>query len=215
MRLLSGLILLLSCVTVGQSALAAGKPLLQVGSESRTRGEVRPSRALVSAWLAVMDKNDIEQLDECLADQKLRRGDYGSLLRAVKVDGGPGRSLWFVRGALEPYCSALNGAHAFRYFWIEEQRSGPRPRYRLRYQNSGDGFAVYQHKSHGLNDIEATGCIVDRCRNARMSFDGRRYRAVQCSVTFFDAGREVSKPRRCGSDPGQDDQASGFQADPR
>jgi len=172
------------------------------------KGEVRPSKELVRALLGVIDKDDVEELHDCLSQQGLKRAGYAALLRAVRIDAGGGRNLWFVRPALEPYCQALYGAHLFRYFWIEEKPPGSPKRYRLLFQNGGDGFAVYAKQSHGLNDIEATGCIVDECRSARMSFDGRGYRPVRCTCTLLGPP-EVTKVRRCGSDF-RDDQSSGF-----
>src|SRR5262249_7687459 len=188
-------------------------PLFKATTETPAPGEIRPSKALVRVVLGAVDKRDVELLDECLAEKGLKPGDYASLLRAIKVPAGAGHNLWFGRPALQPFCPALSGAHAFQYFWIEEQRSGAQPQYRIRFQNGGDAFAVYPQRSHGLNDIEATGCIASGCRIARLSFDGREYRTVRCSRSTWEDDREVIKPRRCGSDDGRDDQASGFVPD--
>lgn len=189
-----------------QPALAAEKPVLEAFTEMPGKHEVRPSRALVHAVLRAIDKDDVGELGNCLSEKKLKRHDYAALLRAVRIDAGGGRALWFVRPALEPYCQALYGAHLFQYFLFEEQPPSAAPRYRLLFQNGGDGFAVYAKQSHGLNDIEATGCIVDECRSARMSFDGSRYRTVKCTCSPIGG---PPKKRRCGSD-GMDDQSSGF-----
>jgi hypothetical protein len=198
------------CVAIAQPAFAADEPLLKVGTETPAPGERRPSEELVRVVVGAIQKDEIEQLDDCLSEQGFERADYASLLRAVKINAGTGGNLWFVRPARKPYCLALYGAHLFRYFWIEEQQSTSGVRYRLLFQNGGDVFAVYQQQSHGLNDIEATGCIASECRSARMSFDGRQYRPVRCTRTTYGGGREVTKERRCGSDEWRDDQASGF-----
>lgn len=209
LRLMCLVALLLALVV--QPGLAADEPVLLVGTEASADGEVRPSQELVSVVLRAIDRRDIELLDECLSEQGLRQADYASLLRAVRIDAGGGRNLWFVRPALRPYCFALYGAHAFHYFLIEERPSGSSERYRLLFQNRGDFFAVYRQQSHGLNDIEATGCIVSECRSARMSFDGRQYRPVQCTCTTWDSASPegVTRQRQCGSDF-RDDQSSGF-----
>lgn len=205
------LIMLWLGVLIGQPAMAAEKPLLSVGAEMSAPGEVRPSKDLARVVLGAIDKDDIDQLDDCLVEQGLKRADYASLLRAVRVSAGVSRNLWFVRPALNPYCHALYGAHLYRYFWIEEDLSGPRTNYRLLFKNGGDAFVVYPTQSHGLNDIEATGCIARGCRSARMSFDGREYRTVLCTETTFDSpGREVTMQRRCDSDSWRNDQASGL-----
>ena len=201
------------CTLVAQPVLAGEKTLLSAGTETPTYGEARPSRDLVRVVLTAVQKDEVKALDDCLAEQGFRRGDYASLLSAVRIDAAGGRKLWFVRPALKPYCFALYGAHLFRYFWLEEHQAANRPRYRLLFQNGGDVFAVYRQQHHGLNDIEATGCIVNRCRSARMSFDGRAYRSVLCADTTFGVGgRTVRTKRRCGPDQWENDQASGFNA---
>ena len=106
---------------------------------------------------------------------------------------------------------ALYGAHLFDYFLIEQYNFSHKMKYRLIFQNGGDGFAIYRHLSHGLNDIEATGCIMTGCRTARMEFDGQKYLPVRCTLTHFDKdGKEIKIVRPCGADDGRDDQASGF-----
>ncbi|HEX4860190.1 MAG TPA: hypothetical protein VFV07_03070, partial [Rhizomicrobium sp.] len=150
---------------VARPGLAADKPILEAGTEEPMKGAVRPSPGLVRVVLgALIDKFEIEELRDCLKQEHLKRTDYAALLRAVRIDAGGGRTLWFVRPALEPYCHVLYGAHLFRYFWIEELPPGTPKRYRLLFHNGGDMFAVYRKQSHGLNDIKATGCIVDECR---------------------------------------------------
>jgi len=192
-------------------AFAADKPLLQAGTETSAPGEIRPSQELVRVVLDAMDKHDVERLDACLLKQGLKRSDYASLLRAIRIDAGANVNLWFVRPAIKPFCLALYGAHLFRYFWIEEQPSGPQRRFRLLFRNGGDFFAVYPRQSHGLNDIEATGCIASECRSTRMAFDGREYRPIRCSwMTWDEQHRKIIHPRRCGSGGWRNDQASGL-----
>ena len=135
LRLMCLVALLLALVV--QPGLAADEPVLLVGTEASADGEVRPSQELVSVVLRAIDRRDIELLDECLSEEGLRQADYASLLRAVRIDAGGGRNLWFVRPALRPYCFALYGAHAFHYFLIEERPSGSSERYRLLFQNRG------------------------------------------------------------------------------
>ena len=196
-------------------ASAHDKPLFSAATETPSPGEVRPSPQLVRIILKAIDKSDVEQLDGCVADQGLKHGDYASLLRAVRIRASSARNLWFVRPAEEPYCMALYGAHDFQYFLIEEKVTNSTLHYRLLFQNAGDNFSIYARQSHGLNDIEATGCIATGCRSERMSFDGREYQPVSCSSWTFSPDRQgvmqgIPKERRCGSDDGEDDQASGL-----
>ncbi len=196
--------------TIAAPVSAEEKPLLSASAESLSPGEVRPSDDLVRVVIRSIDKDDVQQLDECLSDEGQKAADYAFLLRAVRVPARPGHILWFVRPTLKPYCFGLYGAHLFRYFLIEEQPEAT-PHFRLLFHNGGDFFRIYRQQSHGLNDIEATGCIVSECSSARMSFDGREYRTVKCSVTTWDKRRrEVTKSRRCASDIWRDDQSSGF-----
>ena len=211
MKRLASFLVCASWATIVVPASAAEKPILQASTELLTPGAVRPSPSLTQGALRALDKDDIKLLDGCLADGKLRRGDPASLLRAVRIHNRAGRTLWFVRPALEPYCSALYGAHLFRYFLIEELNGPPKPKYRIRFQNAGDAFAVYPRTSHGLNDIEPAGCIASGCRSARLSFDGHQYRPVRCKVTTWGKkGREITRRRQCESDEGSDTQSSGF-----
>ena len=204
----------LVCVAVAASAVpvsAAEKTILRASTEEPTPGAVRPSPSLAQAALRAIDKDDIKLLDGCLAERGLKRGHHASLLRVVRIHNQAGRTLWFVRPALEPYCSALYGAHLFRYFLIEELNGPSKPQYRIVFQNAGDAFAVYPRISHGLNDIEPAGCIASECRSARLSFDGNHYRPIRCEVTTWDKnGREISRRRQCESDEGSDIQSSGF-----
>jgi hypothetical protein len=182
------------------------KPLLDDSTEALSPDEIRPPPQLVRAALECIDKDGVKGLDQCLAGKGLKRGDYASLLLAKRISAGADHNLWFLRPTLDPYCQALYGAHAFQYFFLEEQLSGSRQVYRLLFQNDGDKFVIYARKSHGLNDIEATGCIAVECRSARMSYDGRKYWVVRCAQeTFTESGQEVEKPRRRGSDDWRDD----------
>lgn len=195
-------------------AHAAEKPIFRASTETPTPGARLPSPPLAQAVVAAMDKDDVALLDDCLTENGLKRGQYASLLRAVRIQNQAGRTLWFVRPALEPFCMALYGAHAFRYFLFEELSGPSKPKYRIVFRNGGDAFAVYPRVNHGLNDIEPTGCIATGCRSARLSFDGNQYRPVQCSVTTWDGnGREIRRTRRCESDDGSDIQSSGFVKD--
>ena len=192
-------------------ARAEDKPIVNATTERSSPVGVRPSPGLTSFVIKTLGNDSRQEIDECLSDNELPKGDYGSVLRAVQVKSQTGPSLWFVRPTIHPFCMALYGAHLFDYFLVEQHIVGSKARYRLVFQNGGDGFAIYRHLSHGLNDIEATGCIAIGCRTARMEFDGKEYRPVLCTLTHFDENqREIKVTRPCGSDDGRDDQASGL-----
>jgi hypothetical protein len=144
-----------------------------------------------------LERDDVRMIGECLTEQGLAPRNYGTLLRAVRIRAGPGRRLWFVRPALTPWCHALYGAHLFRYFLVEERLGRAPRRYRVVFRGIGDFFAVYPRLSHGLNDIEPTGCVAFECRTSRMAYDGAGYRPIRCTRTTWPNGREVTRPRRC------------------
>ncbi len=190
---------------------AVEKPILKSSTEQSTPAGVRPSRLLARAVLGMMDKDAVRLVDDCIDEQGLKPGNYAALLSAVRIHNKAGRTLWFVRPALNRYCMGFYGAHLFRYFLFEEIGPPASPRYHILFQNGGDRFAVYSRLSHGLNDFEATGCISSGCRSARFSFDGHQYGAVLCTRTSFDEqGRERVTRRRCGSDDWSDIQSSGL-----
>ena len=185
-------------LSLGVSAAAAERPLFETGSEYAERPrqhQVKPNAELVRLVLTARPDLALD-LDRCVAEYHLAHRDYGSLMHAVPIPAGRGRTLWFVRGSLQRFCLGLYGAHAFSYFLIDE-RAGRRPRYRLVFENGGDYFAVYRTRHNGLNDIQPGGCIATECEEARMVFDGRNYRAIRCTRTTFDSGREVTRPVRC------------------
>ena len=192
---------------------ADDKPLVSATTEQSSPVGVRPSPGLASFVIGTMGNEWREKVDGCLADKelRLRKSDYAAVLRAVQVRNSPGHSLWFVRPAIEPHCMALYGAHLFDYFLIEQYSVSSKVQYRVVFQSGGDGFAIHRHLSHGLNDIEATGCIATGCRAARMKYDGQSYVPVRCTLTHLDKDqKEIKITRPCGSDDGRDDQASGF-----
>jgi hypothetical protein len=199
----------LLCAGVGRTAHGSDRPLIEASTERATRGATRPPFPLTSFIVGRLDKDDVELLDDCLTESGMKRADYSRLLSTVRIRASADRNLWFVRPAAQPYCNPLYGAHLFRYFLVEERKSRRIGRFRVVFQNGGDGFKVYARQRHGLNDIEATGCWAGGCRTARMAFDGRRYHPVFCTqLSFIDGPKEVVKRRGCGSDGWSDIQAS-------
>jgi hypothetical protein len=191
--------LLLALILSTAWPAVAEKPLFTASTEVERPHErdAAAAPALIRLVLASLDRDDVDQLDNCIAEQRLPAGGYGPLLGAVRIRSGPGRALWFVRPALRPYCRALYGAHLFRYFLFEDRSAAARSRYRLVFQGGGDQFAVYPTLRHGRNDIAATGCTADDCWTERFSYDGRSYRPIRCTHMGFDASHEVTRPVRC------------------
>lgn len=158
------------------------EPILKMGTESSTKGLGLPPQPVVDTIIRSLNKDDINELDECIEDQKLKQHAYRDLLRSAMFRPSPGHKLYFVR-ASDTYCGGLYGAHNFRYFLVEQSNDGGRLKYKIVFENRGDLLGIYPDVSHGLNDIEPSGCIVSECRSARLSFDGRAYRPVRCTRT--------------------------------
>jgi hypothetical protein len=183
-----------------QPARAAETPLLTMGSEDLGHGYGPAKPALIPVILRSLEAFETPQLDDCLAENDGRKGDYASLFVAYRFANASGSRLWVVRPKLKPWCSILYGAHLFRYFLIEERPARSSPQYRLVMANGGDGLAVYPRISHGLNDILATGCNASQCWSSRMAYDGSRYRSVRCTRTEPRGDKEIDVPIRCEDD---------------
>lgn len=190
-------------------AAVGAQPILKMEAESSTRRMGVPGHQVVDVIIGSLEKDDIVVLDQCLEYQKLKPHDYRHLLRSVVFRPSPGHLLHFVR-ASDVACSGWYGAHSFQYYLVEESRLDGIRKFKIVFEDRGDRFAVYDKVNHGLNEIEATGCIAIECRSARMSFDGQQYRPIRCTRTTFNRNREIREPRPCGSDDWRDDQSSGF-----
>src|SRR5437588_12993033 len=93
-------------LVLSPAVAGAERPLFTAFSDHRERPsqhEVRPRPALVRPLLASHAWVEASALDACLAESHSRPGDYGSLLRAIRVHSRVGRTLGFLRGALEPW----------------------------------------------------------------------------------------------------------------
>ena len=191
---------------------AQARPLFHTSSEASTQGMAVPSARVVEPIMAAPTPVEIKRMAACVADHPLKPRDYRQLLREVVFDSAPGHRLHVVRGRNDPgsRCDEFYGAHLFVYYLIDETVRGGVASFKVVFQNGGDSLSIYPERRFGLNDIEATGCIVDECSIARMGFDGRSYRPVRCSLLKRVREREVVVPRRCGSDGFQDYQSSGF-----
>jgi hypothetical protein len=184
------------------TAAAADKPMFEASTEKLSASAKRPPVAVATLVTGSLDKSDRDTLDQCLAENSLKAGDYAALLSSVQFEPAPGVSLYFVRPALDPYCFALYGAHLFRYFLVEAQAqpSGP-ARYRIVFAEAGDRLAIYSRASHGLYDIEPTTCTAGECWSTRLRFNGADYLPVSCSHTkFIGGGRSVTETVRCEAD---------------
>jgi len=156
----------------------------------------RPPEELVAMVMNQVDREvDIPMMDECLSDNGYAAKDYGALLRMVEVHSPGAGRLYFVRPALQPYCSALYGAHLFRYFVFTDSPLPRADHYKLLFANGGDFFAVLDHVTSGLNDIETTGCDANTCWVGRFAFEGKAYQRTWCGKTTWANGNKEQTVR--------------------
>jgi hypothetical protein len=186
-------------------AQPAAQPLLELHAKVVSWGMVMPIPPVARVVLGTLSKPQLLQLDDCLKRQRLQPRDYRALMLAWAYPT-PGHRLHVVR-ASPKYCGVFYGDRDFAYYLVDERRGGGPPSFNLVFANRGDRMAILPKVTNGLNEIEAAGCNDGGCRIARMAYDGRRYRPVQCEETVVRGKSEVRRARRCGSDSFPDDQA--------
>ncbi len=211
MKVAAAIICVLTLLSGVARAAPAAAPLLELKAQSVSWGLVMPIPPVANLVVGTVDKS---KLDQCVRDQRLQPRAYRGLLLSWAYPSSPGHQLHVVR-ASEKYCGLFYGARDFNYYLIDEHRSGGRSSFRLLLANRGDRLAVLPAVTNGFNEIETAGCNAGGCRIARMAFDGRRYRPVQCDESVIRGKTEVRQPRRCGSDTFPDDQPPAPTSRPR
>jgi hypothetical protein len=161
---------------------------------------------LLELYAKVVSWGMVQPIPPVARKQRLQPRDYKALMLAWAYPT-PGHRLHVVR-ATAKYCGVFYGERDFAYYLVDERRGGGPPSFNLVLANRGDRMKVLSKVTNGLNEIEAAGCDDRGCRIARMAFDGRRYRPVQCEETIVRGKREERRPRRCGSDAFPDDQVA-------
>ena len=141
-----------------------------------------------------------------MRQQHLQPRNSRGLLLSWNYPSSPGHRLYVVR-ASDKFCGVFYGATDFNYYLVDERMGGQPSTFRLLYQGHGDRLAILPAVTNGFNEVEATGCNAGGCRIARLAFNGRQYRPVQCEETVAHGKSEVRRARGCGSDAFPDDQA--------
>lgn len=206
MNYVAAILGLLALLAAPVQAAAQAKPLFETSAKSFSWGLSMPIPPLVKVVVGTLGPSGPRQLDDCVRSQGLQPRNYRGLLLSGAFSPSPGHRLHVVR-ASDKYCAAFYGPRDFVYYLVDERTGGPDRGFKLVLQNRGDRMAVLPKVTNGLNDIEAAGCNERGCRIARLAFDGRRYRAVQCEESEIRGKRETRRPRACGSDAFRDDQA--------
>src|SRR4051794_16869609 len=67
-------------LSISLSARADDKLLLGASTETSSPGEIRPSPQLAGIVLGAIDRQDKEDLNECISSEGLKQADYASLL---------------------------------------------------------------------------------------------------------------------------------------
>jgi hypothetical protein len=181
-------------VQVSQAA-----PIISASTETTTAGERVPSVAVVQAIISSAKQDDLDSLTECMADMKIRKGDFRQLFRSVALPiMNIGEEVYFVRPALKPYCHTFYGAHLFRFWLIARDKDATRKTYKVRYTGRGDDFQVLPSTSNGNYDIAETNCTAWRCLTVFKKFDGEKYVPFRCiEKTDRENGAEVEREVEC------------------
>ena len=200
------LIGMLTMLTGTAVAAPAAEPLLELRARTVAWGLVMPIPPVANIVVGTLDKSNAALLDSCVREQHLQPHNYRALLLSWNNPSSPGHRLYVVRGS-EKLCGAFYGVKDFKYYLIDEQLGRPSSTFKLLLQGHGERLAVLPAVTNGFNEIEATGCNDGGCRIARMAFDRRQYRPVQCEESQVRGKSEVRRSRVCGSDATPDDQA--------
>ena len=204
MKMAAAVVSILALLGGAARAAPAAQPLLELKARTVAWGLVMPIPPVANIVVGTVDKSTTPQLDGCVREQHLQPHNYRALLLSWNYPSSPGHRLYVVRGS-DKLCGAFYGVRDFNYYLIDERMGGPSSAFKLLFQGHGDRLAILPAVTNGFNEIEATGCNDGGCRIARMAFDGRQYRPVQCEETRGKG--EVRRARRCGSDAFPDNQA--------
>jgi len=163
--------------------------LFESSTEKETTGYAVPDDDLVATLVKALP--DVEEfLQICLDEKKGDASDFKGYLVAYPVMERDGKSLYFVRPTLEPYCSTLYGAHAFK-FWFLQRDAGKNPsKYRLVLDSGADIAEVVASVHHGQNDIKTQYCVADGCEVRIFHFNGYAYWAAE---NYFEKNTMADK----------------------
>ncbi|WP_256079329.1 hypothetical protein [Massilia sp. YIM B04103] len=167
--------------------------LLSSTTEQDLDGKIEPPAGVVK--LIMQDeRDDAAQLAECLQEKGLRKNAIGQFFMAKAIQlNDDGLTDYFVRPALEPYCSAFYGAHLFRYWFITAYRKNGKILYKIVLKGGGDGVRILDKVSNGHHDLELIGHNAVEEYTSTWSFDGKHYQNTRCRKRRFTAdGAEVS-----------------------
>jgi hypothetical protein len=206
MKMAAAIIGFLALLGSAAQAAPAKAPLLELKAKSVSYGLVQPIPPITNIVVASLNGAQKLQLDDCLRTQHKPPRNYRALLLWGVFPSSPAHRLHVVRPS-ERYCSVFYGASDMAYYLIDERPGAGPAGMKLVLANRGDRLLVLPAVTNGLNEIEATGCNGGKCRIARMAFDGRTYRPVECEESEVRGKGEVRRPRRCGSDGFADDKA--------
>lgn len=181
--------MVLLLVLHGYAGSALPTPVFESTTEKLGAGMVVPPQAMLDAIWPGFSPEELAMVDECRTDQALPASRAPEYFRMASLP--PDGRLVFVRGALEPYCNALYGAHVFT-FWLLQRTDAEPPRYRLLLSASADDAALLPSaRADGL-DLLLTHCTGYGCDRALSEWTGEGWRRTRCFAQLVDDGfREV------------------------
>ena len=179
--------------------LAAAEPVLLDDTESttiQTAIDLPALPRLVATALRSADRFSRKSLRECLAEVEPPDNKPHTLFKAIALPPMPdGRTPYYVRPLLTPYCSAFYGAHVFHYWIVASRPKGPAT---LLHDGVVDQVVVHATVSNGRPDLQETRCTAMGCLSNVLRYDGKRYRARECKQVHKDVdGKEITESIPC------------------
>jgi hypothetical protein len=171
---------------------AFAEPIITASTESVSVGEKVAPLSLINALFSSVDENDFALFSKCLTELHIKKSRRYEFFKAVILPRiTQSEIVYFVRPALEPYCSTFYGSHVFRYWLIVENNTSSKKEYRILYAGIGDYCEVLPSKHNGYFDIMEKNCTAIRCVDRKMHYNGCEYKPFSCrEITSINEGRD-------------------------
>ncbi|MFC0168650.1 hypothetical protein ACFFKC_11220 [Pseudoduganella danionis] len=160
--------------------------LMSSATESELIHATRPPPEVVKLILHGETQDNL-LFNECLRSSREHGMSANRFFSSRRIDlNGDELPDYFVRPALQPYCSAFYGAHLFRYWLVVGVRKNAKTDYQIVFAYGGDEVRVLRHRSNGYRDLELFGHTAEWEARSTWHYDGKRYVSTACSIRNID-----------------------------
>ena len=169
--------------------------LMSSETESELSNKIKPPQGVIELVIQ-SEPDDANILKECMLNDgqgKISMVEFFSA-QAIRLKND-GLQDYFVRPALEPYCSAFYGAHLFRYWFVVSYRKEGKIAYRVIFKSGGDKVRVLEHVTNGYHDLELVGRNAVKAETSTWRFDGKKYVVSGCFIR--DVNPEDARTSPC------------------